>query len=175
VDRAIILGIAPCLEDDLAQLGDHSLYDFIAVGLGCSDRVLFDIQHVCTYHTSDLEMFKSRRSVAGGNLDYITHSHTKPKTGVQPDVVWPLVGKSPYSGSSSYLAAQVAVGLGYDKIIMCGCPMEGKNLTNSRIVGYDTFQVGWIEHADKLQGKVRSMSGWTRKFLGYPDEHWLNA
>jgi hypothetical protein len=181
-DRIIILGIAPCLEEDLASVRDECLYDFMAIGLDCSDRIKFDIQHAATYHTVEFIQFAERRRAAGGNLDYKTHSHEATVPGSGPDggivltvdYVWPLVDPSPFSGSSSFLGAQAAVGLGYKKIILCGCPMSGKNLITPSTHDYDNFQQGWMRHVNKLESKVRSMSGWTKEFLGFPDEEWLN-
>ena len=163
------MGIAPCLEEDLAQVKDHEIYDFMAVGLDCSDRVLFDIQHACTYHTEEFEQFKLRRQKISGNLDYQTHSHKQPA-----DRIWPLVAPSPFSGSSAFLGCQAAVGMGYKKIILCGCPMQGKNLINEKTQAYDAFQQGWIKYAPGMFGdKVKSMSGFTMSLLGYPTEEWL--
>lgn len=168
-DRAIVLGIAPCLEEDLHNVSNHQLYDFFAIGVDCSDRVRFDIQHACSYHPYEFEEFRQRRKRIGGNLDYVTHSHAQPA-----QFIWPLVARSPFSGSSSFLGCQVAVALGYQKIILCGCPMTGPN-SNAKKKGYEIFQVGWQKYAPSMfNGKVRSMSGWTREFLGFPDEEWLN-
>jgi hypothetical protein len=165
-----IMGIAQCLEDDLANLPEYEPYDYMAIGVDCSDRIMFDIHHAATYHPREFDEFHIRRKKIGGNLDYYTHSHDKPA-----DYVWPLVGHTPYSGSSSFLGAQAAVGLGYQKIILCGCPMTGANENPNKKTVYNIFQKGWVRHAPTvLQGKVRSMCGWTAEFLGYPDEDWLN-
>ena len=172
LEGIIILGIAPCLEEDLEKVLCKEKYDFLAVGLDCSDRVLFEIQHAATYHTEEFVEFHKRRKKAGGNLDYMTHSHTSvPK--FAPDKLWPLVERHPFSGSSSYLGAQASVGMGYEKIILCGCPMSGQNILSPKKSAYDVFQKGWEKYAYLLQGKVRSMSGWTSEFLGYPPEDWI--
>ena len=176
-DKILILGIAPCLEEDLAKilLGREGEFDCMAVGLDCSDRVLFDIQHACTYHTEEFEQFKLRRQKIGGNLDYQTHSHKQPVgKNWKVDYIWPLVAPSPLSGSSAFLGCQAAVGIGYKKVILCGCPMQGKNLLNEKTQAYDAFQQGWIKFAPKMFGeKVKSMSGFTMSLLGYPTEEWL--
>lgn len=172
-----ILGIALCLEEDLKSLLnmiDFIKIDFMVIGLDCSDRVTFDIQHIATYHVEELGQFRLRRQKINGNLDYMTHSHKQPKNGEQADYVWPLVAKSPFSGSSSFLGVQGFVGLDYKKIILCGCPMQGKNLINKRATAYDKFQKGWVKFAPLMFGdKIRSMSGWTKEFLGYPTKEWL--
>jgi hypothetical protein len=169
----LILGIASCLEEDLLSLSRMILLDDadkIAIGLDCATRTQFNIQHVATYHSHELEAFRSRRRAAGLNLDYVSHSHKEPA-----DRLWPLVAPSPFSGSSSLLGSQVAVGLGYNKIILCGCPLQGPNYTSGKKERYDKFQNGWIKFAPTLlQGKVRSMNGWTAEFLGHPNEEWLN-
>lgn len=178
--RAIVLGIAPCLESDLSQIKNLNEFDFFAVGLDCSDRVSFDIQHACSYHPYEFPEFRSRRAAINGNLDYKTHSHQNgviPQNGnvFKVDFIWPLVAKAPESGSSSFLAAQAAVGMGYEQVILCGCPMQGKNLIMPKAEGYHVFQAGWIKHVDILQGRVRSMSGWTREFLGSPDDNLIKG
>lgn len=182
----VVFGIAPCLENDLEELSkliDLDSCDFMAVGLDAATRLtgranmkqfsrLLIIHHMATYHLEDLDEFRNRRQIAGGNLDYKTHTHEQDKHSV--DYQWPLVAPSPLSGSSSFLGAQASVGLGYKKIVLCGCPLIGVNLLVSAVRYYDLFQKGWIKYADKLEGKVRSMSGWTCEFLGCPDEKWLN-
>ena len=170
---ACILGIAPCLENDLNNLfkiTGQDQFDFFAVGLNCSDRVLFPIKHTVSYHSKEFVEFRKRREMIKGNLDYVTHSHVTPC-----DRMWPLIDKSPFSGSSSFLASQVAVGLGYKKIVLCGCPLQGNNLHSSNKNKYEVFQKGWMKHAIKVFGvdKVRSMSGWTKQFLGDPTKEWI--
>lgn len=170
---AVVLGIAPCLEEDLAALLQMSPFadmEFFAVGLDCSDRVFFHIQHACSYHPNEFEDFKLRRKKIGGNLDYVAHSHKQPA-----DKLWPLVAPAPRSGSSSFLAVQVALGLGFQKIVLCGCPMQGANYDPKKKMRYDTFQAGWVEFGPVMFGnRVRSMNGWTQEFLGAPTEEWLN-
>ena len=35
------------------------------------------------------------------------------------------------------------------------------------------YRKGWVEHATTMNGRVRSMSGWTAELLGQPDAAWL--
>jgi len=172
-EKIVILGIAPCLEEDLSnlcKLQDLKEVDFMAVGLDCSDRVVSDIQHMATYHVEELEQFRARRQRIGANLDYQTHSHKAPA-----DRVWPLVARSPLSGSSAFLGCQAAVGMCYQKIILCGCPMQGQNLIKKRATGYDKFQKGWVKFAPQMFGdKVKSLSGFTRDLMGFPTKEWLD-
>jgi hypothetical protein len=175
-DKIVVLGIAPCLEEDLQNLSviiPIEEFDKMAVGLDCSDRVLFDIQHAASYHSEEFGAFKLRRAAAGGNLNYIAHSHRPPA-----DCLWPLVAKSPLSGSSAFLGVQAAIGFGYKKVVLCGCPMQGVNFVGARTkkpTTYNRFQEGWKKFAPNMFGdKCRSMSGWTKDFLGSPSKEWLN-
>lgn len=178
--RMIILGTAPCLEEDLKILRDitarafpisagEKRYDFLAVGLDCADRYLGRIEHAVSYHPREFKAyvkdyktvpgFYERRAAAGGNLDYQTHTHSRPELGHR---VWPYHQPS---GSSAMLGVEVAIGLGYEKIIVAGCPLTDK--------GYARFQKGWDARLDKIKDKVRAMSGYPRQLLGAPTEEWL--
>jgi len=179
-EKIVIFGIAPCLEEDvenLAKILDLDSCDFMAVGLDAVTRLSGrPIQHMATYHVEELSQFRLIRQKNQENLNYKTHSHKQPKNGEQADYIWPLVARSPFSGSSSLLGCQAAIGLGYKKIILCGCPMQGLNNRMKRPTSYDKFQKGWVKFAPQMFGdKVRSMSGWTREFLGCSTEEWLQV
>jgi hypothetical protein len=173
----IVFGIAPCLEEDLKNLSEITNienWDFLAVGLDAATRLTNRIQHVATYHPKELVQFRERRKQARLNLNYLTHSHTVLKN-QEIDHVWPLVARSPFSGSSAFLGCQAGVGLGYEKIVLCGCPLQGKKLDSKSEIIYDKFQKGWEKFAKEMFGdSVRSMSGWTRDFLGFPTKEWLD-
>ena len=65
------------------------------------------------------------------------------------------------------LGIEVAIGLGYEKIIITGCPLMDQK--------YIQFQEGWRKRFIIIKDKVRSMSGWTRDLLGAPTEEWLDG
>lgn len=187
-DKCVILGTAPDLEadlDDLAAISTGNGFDFIAVGLDCADRYLGRIEHAVSYHPKEFAAFRERRVKVGGNLDYMTHSHSD---NGKPDRVWPYMAPS---GSSAMLGVEVALGLGYRKIIVAGVSLYDKD--------YKRFQVGWKIRFDgrredytnelKLRtypegvinalrdqkDRVRAMSGYPREILGAPTGEWLNS
>jgi len=178
----VILGTAPCLEEDLENFREISAaafpeatgekrYDYLAVGLDCADRYLGHIDHAVSYHAREFTKhvknyvtvpgFKERRAAAGGNLDYQTHTHCRPELGHR---VWPYFAPS---GSSAMLGVEASIGMGYEKIIVCGCPLEDR--------GYAHFQKGWDVRYDAIKEKVRAMSGYPAKLLGLPTPEWLAA
>ena len=153
----IIIGSAPCLEDDLSKIPE-GIWDYMAIGLDAINKHPGRIKYMATYHPLDIKEALSRRAKAGGNTDYKVISH---QPGENIDIVY--LYKAP-SGSSALLGILAGIRLGYDKIILCGCPMDG---------AYEQFRQGWQAHLDEYVGKVRSMSGWTRDFLSLPTDEWL--
>jgi len=165
----IITGSAPCVMEDIDALGHgdrfeicpHGHGDWMAVGLDAVDKYAWPIKYVVTYHPVEIPQFKPKRAKIGGNTDFLVIAH-KPEPGV--DIVEPY--ESP-TGSSALCGAMAAIRMGYERIILCGCPLLDKN--------YITFQKGWEKKKEIVKDKVRSMSGWTKDFLGAPTKEWLDA
>lgn|SRR5574343_386185 len=167
--KIIVMGSAPCLEDDLAnlrkiaavaegdKLEDH--FDLLAVGLDCADRYLGRIEHAVSYHPREFRELRERRKKAGGNLDYIEHSHCKPELGHR---MWPFFAPS---GSSAMLGCEVGIGLGYQKIIVAGVLLDGKI--------YKRFRKGWDVRYDTIKDKVRGLNGYPMELLGAPTPDWM--
>ena len=168
----LITGSAPCVIDDIAVAlliavkanCSHRDIDYMAIGLSSVVKHARHIKYMATYHPAEIPEIKKRRGAAGGNIDYMVISHEK-KPGV--DVFEPFI---PPTGSSSHLGALAAVRMGYKKIILCGCPLEG-NTSNGNDA--KVFRDGWTAKIDIVKDKVRSMSGWTKELLGYPTREWI--
>ncbi len=165
-NHLIITGSAPDVLIDIAGVPRVCSYDFMAIGLDAVAKYAWPIKYMATYHPVEIPEIRKRREQAGGNTDYRVVS-MEARDGV--DIVEPF---RPPSGSSSLLGVLAALRMGYRRIILCGCPLIGKNAAAGN---YETFQAGWIERADEFQDRVRSMSGWTKKYLGRPTEEWLNG
>jgi hypothetical protein len=87
---------------------------------------------------------------------------------------WPGMNAS---GSSGIYGAKVALDDGHDRVVLAGIPMEATNHF-SRGTPWkqrDSFMVGYETAVPKLRGKVKSMSGKTRKDLGEPTSEWLQG
>lgn len=154
------MGTAPTLEDDLAKIKNHSLYDFCAVGVDCATRYMGRIQHAVSYHPNEFKIFKAERSKAGGNVDYQEHSHCMPELGHR---MWPYFTPS---ASSAMLGVEVGIGLGYDKIIVAGVDLNTQP--------YARFRKGWLVRYNTIKDKVRAMSGFPLSLLGPVTDEWLN-
>lgn len=89
---------------------------------------------------------------------------------------------SPGSGG---FAVKVALGDGFERVIICGMPMVSKGGhyrrkgetwrdTRGGISDPASFQKGWNAYKEHFAGRVRSMSGWTAELLGEPTKSWLS-
>jgi hypothetical protein len=161
-----IIGSAVCWKTDLDNLkAITSVFDVMSIGASC--LYMGEVKYFATYHFADIPIYKMRRKIGYGNLDYKVIGHKKDKPEI--DIIEPH--KEP-SGSSSLLGVVAAIRLGYKKIILCGCPLEGEN--KNGITPYNTFQKGWVARLLEIQDYVKSMSGWTADLLGVPSKEWIN-
>lgn len=166
----LVLGGAACVWEQLKGI-DTSQFDVMAtndMGYCYPDR----IDYWVTLHPENLKGWKAKRS---GNQDYETWSYAKicseELNKILPDYWKSATGMS---GSTGLFAAQVGLKLGYEYILLAGVPIDGTNnqtgpkqCWNSAVA--ESFRDAWTLHADKMRGKVFSMSGWTRDLLGYTD------
>ena len=162
----LILGGARCVWDDYAKVRPwpHDLMVINDLGSTLHDP----FQHWVTLHGNYAADWKRYRLRHGGHKEYLFHS----KSGApHTDVVWNFA----HSGSVSGLfACFIALLLGYDRIILAGCPQDGQG---------HYFDPPWEQHKDFsrasnegpwtkalpiLAGKVTSLSGRTREWLGSP-------
>lgn len=80
-----------------------------------------------------------------------------------------------WEGSSGLYAVQNALELGYEKILLCGIPMDiGRNIFRPRKWKQgDKYWNGWLNAYDTIKNNVRSPSGRTSELLGKPDMNWI--
>lgn len=83
-------------------------------------------------------------------------------------------------GSVGLFAVKVGRQLGYSKFILCGVPMTVEDEHYKRKARWNActaFQKAWTSRSGELSLPqcVRSMSGWTRQQLGFPDAEWMQS
>lgn len=92
-----------------------------------------------------------------------------------------------HSAASGIYGAKVALDDGFEKVILAGIPMsaeDGHFLPETRSGGngpvrgkvwtqLNQFVCGLNEATPHLMGKVKSMSGYTKKILGAPTREWI--
>ena len=134
------------------------------------------IDHVATLHPRKLHHWLSLR---GGDRDgvVLTHAHKRRR-----DVacVWNLLSET-ICGTSALFAAKVALALGYQRVVLCGVPLDSRrcfydppgaryDYTRDEIPAY------WSKFASEISNdRVKSMSGLSAATLGSPTVEWLKG
>lgn len=181
----VVVGDAACVWDDLERLGcaRHGgnarrgsvvgSYEFLTVNKAV-ETFPGDIEHAYSNEPVLLEKFiAARRNEYQYEFEGPKHTHAM-RHGAKWH--WPLGGH----GTSGLGAVLVGFGLGYDKVVLCGCPLDDgphngeppwRRCTFTREAA-DT-QAGnmnrhWKNAKDAFGERLKSMSGRTREWLGAP-------
>ncbi len=167
---ALILGFADGLADDLDKAFAFTPYDVTLFGVNEA------VQHYKCSHLVAIDKINIPKWLPG----YPITVHTARPGGIRMDkwsehvdCYWPKLGTN---GSSGWLAAKIAVKLGFDKVIMCGCPIDNsKHFTPNEKDNWrknpkqaPTCRSAIEAEAGPYKDKIFSMSGWTMEFFGPP-------
>jgi hypothetical protein len=189
VTRAIILGGAECVWEDLAALErmtgtwDGLVIAVNDVGIHWTRR----LDHWVSLHPEKLVKRDSahvkkwpwvrQRDYLGHPNGYQTWTRNTKKANVDHSVpAWS-------GGSSGLLAVNVARALDCDRVVLVGTPMDKRPHFRESIVHVKGRKWSpatahwkkWLAHEADMQGWVRSMSGRTRDLLGEPTPEWLEG
>ena len=184
--NVMVCGDAACIWDDLKAFGAAKL-----TGRGSVEKEGWDIltvnklvetmpaviEHCYSNEINLLEKFiAARRFEYRREFGPPRHIHCRNHGGGWN---WPLGGH----GTSGLGAVLIAVGLGYERIVLCGMPLTDthhngeppwRNTSFTRevadTVGGGMPKVWGLAKKLAFHGRVRSMSGRTREWLGAPDE-----
>jgi hypothetical protein len=162
--RALVVGGASCVWDDLAALGSWRPDLTIAV----NDAIAaypHRIDHAATLHPEKFGGWIEERYKRQGNLDFVTWSRRNPELVDRILTGW-------NQGSSGMFAVGVALEMGAERVILAGVPMtETPHFFNAEPwAGVRHHRDAWEKRADEMRGRVVSCSGWTRELLGGPDK-----
>lgn len=180
---AIVVGSAPTVWDDLLALRSivsspvYFAVNYMTLLLPIAD-------HAVSHHPEELlhlVALRAHSSAAGTaavtRTKPVTHSSAS-APGV--DRVWPQFRKGPNgaSGSSSLLAAQIALELGHESVIVVGVPLDaggyvwGDPHADPHAVGspmdYTRYRQGWMDAIQVFRGRVTAVSGYLADLLGQP-------
>lgn len=179
----VICGDAECVWDDLEELGFKSTrgrgkverdgWDIMTVNK-MVETFPGNIEHCYSNEPHLLETFlKARRNEYSKEFQSPKHTHSCNKGAKW---LWPLGGW----GTSGLGACLVGIGLGYDRIVICGIPLDNgphNGEPHWRTTRFESNEVAdqvngdvpmhWKKARDlAFNGKVKSMSGRTKKWLG---------
>lgn len=152
----LVMGNAPCLDDDLASIDVHG-FDLMAINRAAL-RVLHPIAFLATYHpvTMAVENWIGARGALGGNTDFVIVSPAR-CVDRGNNVQFNPGCMSGGSGSSTLLGVLFGLSQGYSSIVVAGAPLDTPE--------YAMYHNSWNYASDALRGKVESKSGWTQTFL----------
>lgn len=186
---AVVLGGADTVWDDLKRALELVEDPVVIAVNDAIGHVEIDIDHGVTLHPEklvgefhpvhnpDCVSWIRDRAERGYNTDYETWSRRDPEWVDHVINHWG-------AGSSGLFGVTVAYYLGIERIVLCGVPMtptshfDGATGTEDGDGNWDEVDVhwpAWEKKEKRLRGRVKSMSGQTRKLLGEPDEKWLEV
>lgn len=175
----VILGGAPCIWDDLAQVTLDDV-DYLAINF-TGFFAHRNIRHWANRHPEDLPHYVALYQETycptesdNANYNFFAHlfrSHVYTHAPQDAEVNWQFVQEK---GSSAMFAVQVGLALGYAPIWLAGVPLDNSGRFGSPpwITSFDYaghYQEAWQDALPLLQGRVKSFSGWTRELLGMPE------
>jgi hypothetical protein len=150
-----------------------------------------DMQHIVSLHHNKVKNFYAAAMIQRTEREeyprqrrkaYINKKFKKILThSIQPnskvDLVWDIGNPG---GTSGLFATQIALKLGYEKIILCGIPINNSRRfydSPNHHFKYEGIsqQEPWQIASRKFDDRVRSMSGKTAELLGTPDKQWLSS
>lgn len=188
----LAVGSAPCAYEDVEKA--KALYpesELMAINGACT--MFEDIQHMLAGHTvRATDFFNARQAAFPGAKPVRVHANWA-SPGRVPKLDFPCVtdwwdGTFSSGATSAGKAALIGLAMGFDFVILCGCPMDGSGYSfeeakvpqdvacqrigdptkqdRSSIKRYKEKLVSYAQTTFK--GKVFSMSGFTKLHLGLP-------
>jgi hypothetical protein len=195
VRSLLVVGSASGLYADLAA-AQALCEDFEVMLVNGAGAAVEAAQHLLAGHTDKAEAFVAARDAAFPfaepykvHATFVDRKNAKPPTD-HPSVThwWP---QSLYSSgaTSAGKAARLGLAWGFDRVVLCGCPMDGSGYFPGESTGIPQLkacqrvgdpakqQASTIRRykqrmaelaKGEFKGRVFSMSGWTREVLGAP-------
>lgn len=165
--KVLVVGNAACVADDLERAGKYSTSDIISVNYAAL-LLLKPPAYCATVHIELANKFRrsgtkviTRKKSKGADIIWKSPSYKPKKVG---DFIYPWC-----CGTSGLYAVGYALyKLGADEVVMAGCPIDpGPHIDDPRLLGGDlnAYRSAWEQLRGELKGRVRSMSGWSKRFL----------
>lgn len=183
----LVVGSAPCLYDDHAaaiKLRPNADTLLINEAGGAIEKA----QHLLAGHADKAALFLAyRREKFPMASPVFVHATWRHGMRMPSCVTHKWSKQMVNGGTSAWKAALIGLAMGYDEIILCGCPLEASGYfnpletdrfkhdcarigTNPKAAMYHTYREQFARRAkERPEAKhVKSMSGFTRECLGAP-------
>lgn len=199
---ALVLGFAECVADDVQALEEMLGRPWDGITVAVNDAGWWwprRLDYWCSLHSEHFEAptrehpdrkgWRKRRAGLGYPDGYKTVAAAghEARGGAVDLVLGRAMRDGLSEGSSGLLGIQWGLTM-QPKVVSCGIPMdrrphhrgttaEGLFKTANEEADHKklaTFRRLWEQEAVRLQGRVKSMSGWTRELFGAPTLEWLH-
>ena len=169
--RAIVAGNAYPVFDQVRlvlETGPASVFAVNDTGM-----YLPNIDHWVTLHSDKMRHWRALRKIDSHlGQNFATHAIIED---VSVDYAW--INMENHFALSGYFATQIAYLMGFDEIILCGCPGDNSpryfESSQGRADGYCYQDKGVVSQLEldmkrfpEFKKKVRSVSGYTRELFG---------
>lgn len=173
----LIVGSAPCVFEDIDKFKELGIeHDTICINAS-PEAWGRECEHWCAVDVGP--MYSYGKLIKERYPEVIRHAPN-----ISPekydrffDVFWDGIGTD--GGTSGKFAVDIAIELGYEKIIIVGVPLseDGKHFNDQPDSKWqDGVWAAWANFASSRNAeRVKSYSGFTRKILGEPHEEWLKS
>lgn len=159
MSTALIAGSSPELEADLALAHEYGPF-IVTIACNFAGERIERIDYVATLHADRIDEIRHRRRSAGHDTCQVISNSRGESAKNMPDIVAQLTRPV---GSTAMYACNIAL----DRFGIDRCLLAGVGLSDPP---YDQYQKRWQNSHHWLRGRVWSLSGWTRDFLGHPWE-----
>lgn len=175
---ALILGGARCLWDDL-QAADALFTPDIIIATnhaGVNFEKRFD--YWVSFHPEKFVDWIHRRQIAQRPMPplLVTAKHRQSLPSIKKDLGIPIKFIDSWGGSSGLLSVTLALGLGCQKIVLAGVPLDKREAhfdSPQLWAEASKYRAAWIAHLPEMKKRVKAFSGWTAEQLGEVTEAWL--
>lgn len=173
--RAIVIGGADCVWDDVKAA--RAMFEPDAYFVTNDMIALWPerLDYVCSLHPEKIAEWLAQRAKKKypppGEI--WCHKIAGPRGVMHKGVDH---ATTDWAGSSGLFGAKVALEQGFNKVVVCGVPLVAEHNHIQRKRHWSAahaFRSGWKRNHKNLKDAVRSMSGWTKEFLGAPTPEWL--
>lgn len=176
---ALVLGGAACVHDDIAAAQQLFVPDVI-VAVKDIGITWPHVDHWATFHPERLPKELKMRRDAGLPDPKCIWLQLIAKVPREVDLKAIEVRHVKIAGGSSGLLGVLAALQVADKAVITGIPLDPKlkHYRRPKKQGWPPammYRLAWRAVHSDIKDRVRSMSGWTREFLGAPTKEWLSS
>lgn len=178
----LVVGSAACVFDDLKRARAVRPHAHVLLINGAAQLVR-DAQHVLAGHCEKAHLFMAARQRKFPDAPPV-YVHASVRSGKpMPECVTHRWRGVATGATSAWKAVRIGKAMGYEEVILCGCPMNDSGYApgESDGIGHDCARIGlgqgrmYQNYRDSFRRKaagegerVYSMSGYSRELLGAP-------